>query len=337
MRAAPLLLCLATLLGCGDHPATRPVAVPDTTVGPGLVLPAEQDAAQLPQTLVVATLGEAVPAEKNIAYTPGLQLAWQRLRRELPGNVLVDPGAPALERLDGAREYAGALDSGSWQSSAQVHEDQVSVRTVFSKTLRFARPFLDETQPLVFGHDSVAAFGVGEGDYALRQQVRIDYYTDDDHFALHLAAADSSEELILAKGLGPAPTLIGQLKQLESWLRQGPRQYLEQIDRLAVPVIALNMRAHVPELEGSGLSAGGRHWRVAEATQRTGFLLNRGGALLESESEMTVATDTMAPVPKRLYFNKPFLLLLRKRGAPVPYFVLRIANAELLLRNRNTP
>jgi len=57
------------------------------------------------------------------------------------------------------------------------------------------------------------------------------------------------------------------------------------------------------------------------------FCLNRSGATLRSEAK----TEKSA-IPTNFFFERPFLVYLKKRGAPIPYFAMWVDNAELLRR-----
>ncbi len=58
--------------------------------------------------------------------------------------------------------------------------------------------------------------------------------------------------------------------------------------------------------------------------------------MLKSES-MVAAKSAMVPIPMRsefpqLIFNRPFLLYLQRNNAKLPYFVMWVANPELLVK-----
>ena len=69
-------------------------------------------------------------------------------------------------------------------------------------------------------------------------------------------------------------------------------------------------------------------YRIREARQDIRFQLTERGAVLESSAGMTTAPVASGDI----VFDRPFLLALIEEGAPQPYFLLWIANAELLAR-----
>jgi hypothetical protein len=63
------------------------------------------------------------------------------------------------------------------------------------------------------------------------------------------------------------------------------------------------------------------------AEQLISFRLDRRGSSVESESKLDVVQD----LPPRMFaFDCPFLIVLRKRDAANPFFVMWVGNAELL-------
>jgi hypothetical protein len=66
---------------------------------------------------------------------------------------------------------------------------------------------------------------------------------------------------------------------------------------------------------------------LALAQQVVEFRLHRTGAELESEADLTAGS---APTSYR--FDRPFLVLMRKRGAVQPFLAVWVDGAELLER-----
>ena len=65
------------------------------------------------------------------------------------------------------------------------------------------------------------------------------------------------------------------------------------------------------------------------------FQLNEKGAILKSEAVTVYATMAMAPTPHHeLIFDKPFLILLKEKDSPRPYFALWVGNSTLLVPDK---
>jgi hypothetical protein len=65
--------------------------------------------------------------------------------------------------------------------------------------------------------------------------------------------------------------------------------------------------------------------RNERALQRIDFRLDTTGATLTSESVIEPTSD-----PRRFYADRPFLVLMRRRGMKQPFFMLWVENGELL-------
>jgi hypothetical protein len=64
--------------------------------------------------------------------------------------------------------------------------------------------------------------------------------------------------------------------------------------------------------------------------QKIDFRLDRSGATIESSSILVAAKS--AEPRSSFIFNRPFLIVMKKRGAQNPFFVMWVDNAELLCK-----
>ncbi len=72
---------------------------------------------------------------------------------------------------------------------------------------------------------------------------------------------------------------------------------------------------------------------LLSAAQNTVFEMNEKGVELKSEAHMAFGCAAEEePVPKhKMIFDKPFLILMQRREARVPYFALWVDNPEVLI------
>ena len=75
------------------------------------------------------------------------------------------------------------------------------------------------------------------------------------------------------------------------------------------------------------------------AFQRSGFIFDENGAVVESEaivaSEAPAAMEEEAPQVKqikRMVFDKPFVIVIKRKGYENPYFVMTVNNPELMIK-----
>jgi serine protease inhibitor len=68
--------------------------------------------------------------------------------------------------------------------------------------------------------------------------------------------------------------------------------------------------------------------------QQTAFMLDEYGAKIEGQATAAAAaaheTREDKPIPKEMLFNKPFLVILKRKDSPNPYFAMWVENTELM-------
>lgn len=99
---------------------------------------------------------------------------------------------------------------------------------------------------------------------------------------------------------------------------------------MLVPNLNWSLSHHFSQLEGADkrlLNEGFESFFIGAAMQTVEFRLERSG--VELESEAGVAIRGLTP---DFYFDHPFLIVVKKRGAERPFFVMWVDNAELLCK-----
>jgi hypothetical protein len=151
-------------------------------------------------------------------------------------------------------------------------------------------------------------------------------------FALDLCRFSEPNQLVLA-AVTRKPTLAEAIANVERKRSQsqpadrGDRR-LGRADILFVPVMHWQIDHRFRELEGTDkllLNPSLRGGYIAGAEQRIDFLMDKNGAAVTSEARLA-----MGGVGRLFVFDRPFLVVLSKRGAKQPFFVMWVDNAELL-------
>jgi hypothetical protein len=103
---------------------------------------------------------------------------------------------------------------------------------------------------------------------------------------------------------------------------------LGPIDSLLIPMMHWRVSHRFKELEGKDkpfLNPTLNGLFLDTALQTIQFRLDRSGAELASESK-----DYCKPAATFFDFNRPFLIIMKRRGGGNPFFVMWVDNAELL-------
>ena len=220
--------------------------------------------------------------------------------------------------------------------------------------IRFPIPFFENPSPFTFTDSAgtpteVRSFGLRPGDHGgydrLREQVDVlfcDHAGPDggkvETFAVDLCKDSSPDQIILAR-IGRSGTLADALVDLRRRIAASPsagyQRRLGPNDTLLVPEMNWGVDHRFRELEGrdkvllDGPVAG---LYLDTARQVIRFRLDRSGVRLASESTIQYKSS-----PRDFHFDRPYLIVMQKRGASHPYFVMWVEDAELLSRRGATP
>jgi hypothetical protein len=355
------ILVLAGAFGRADAPATSHA---DSFSKQGLF---KADVNDLKDTQLVVSPDVPLAPDKNVLWCGTLQLAWneaealvgEKLRFTKPAAAadLLDAGsftrtdlAPDsyvaiadFERNDVEDEIRAALERTFHGAAspelippkpANPGPDDFVAYAYLYKNLAFAHPFTEDT--LQFENKPVETFGFDTGaSVEIRSQTHIYDYQSPDDFIVSLQTKSPQDQLILAK-IEPATTLQATIKTvLDRMAAQSP-ETARFDDYLHVPELNFDLRRSFHELEGLVLDPTPTakikdKLIVKQVEQLVRFQLNQNGAILKSEAAMSVVAAAISAPLHALVFDKPFLILLKQRDSPRPYFALWVGNPTLLV------
>ena len=213
-------------------------------------------------------------------------------------------------------------------------------------SIEFKIPYFQSRKPMMFKDSSgketaLTSFGIREKDeYAyreLRGQPKVLYIKRGENqrelkeFAIDLDQSSKPNQIILAV-VEPQETLGKTIKvtteKIVAYSQEKDYDYFRIgiNDSLLIPDIAYNISHHFEELEDKMFTNSKlKNQRINVVKQDIKFTLNRSGAELSSESKMYCS-----PIASNFFFNRPFLIIMKKRGAESPFFAMWVDNTELL-------
>jgi hypothetical protein len=310
-------------------------------------LPEVTDLGSLKQTDFVITLENPISENKNIIYAPAFLYAWDKIKEELKYPIIVDSTHSIdFSLLNKSTSHQSSLTDNEYTATAKIIDGVITAEAFFNKTLPFEKKLQVLDKPINFDTAKVAAFGMYYYNEDAIKFTQILYYKDDNNFILKLVPKDKQHEIILVKGLDKYQTLSDAFKLTIGLVTQGKKEQtddrllwkyqIKQEDKFAIPIIKFNIETQYLNIEGQDFStSGNKRYSVGTAYQRTGFILNENGAVVESEALVKAESDSATPVishPKKMIFDKPFLIMIKRVDKAYPYFVMKVANAELLMR-----
>lgn len=207
------------------------------------------------------------------------------------------------------------------------------------KHLTFEREFTAFETHINFQSTDVQGFGLSDETRAKDwdkavSQVKV-WYRSDNEFAVELITTSAGERMILAR-LNPGMRLLDTIQAVRLWTSQPQSDPLVHGERLEIPMMNFDLNRNYDEVVGNSVEGWGEENLITQSLQRIKLDLNERGAVLESfavDGTWVIANGEESPKPKlrRFVFDGPFLMLLTRKDAKMPYFAFWVANAELLV------
>ena len=301
----------------------------------------------LKQTDFVSTLENPISENKNVIYAPAFLFAWDKIKEELKSPIIVGSiNSLDFNLLNKSISHQSSLENNEYTATAEIVDGAIIAKAFFNKTNPFETKLQVLDDPINFDKTKVSAFGMYYYNENVIKFTQVLYYKDDNNFILKLEPKDKQHEIILVKGLDKYQTLKDAINLTNGLLVQGKKEQTDdkliwkyQIapeDIFAIPAIKFNIATNYKNVEGQTfLTCDRKKHTVVIAYQRTGFILNENGAVVESEAMVALDSVGVEPIithPKKMIFDKPFLIIIKRVDKKNPYFVIKVANTELLTR-----
>ena len=328
------------------------------------------NADDLSATKVVPELQAPIAGGTNLIWCAPFQLAWNEMADLIGEDICFKEGDPVcVPHLNQRLIGKGNLDPETYVTVAGPYtRDLISkmnadIRSLFGAgsftpeplpetddqgrlaafgyltiNLPFKHAFQRTDRPLMFNGVPVKAFTIpfGDGSFLMeeyaRQQVQVFYPPQKGTFIVELKTKQTGHQLILAK-VSPEATLTKTVEKVSDYIDTMPQEPLETNQDLIVPLFNFDIIRKYTELIGRTLAVENpayRGWLIDKAEQNIRFQLDERGAVLRSDASMS-AVFGGPPMP--CIFDRPFLLMLRYKDSPVPYFVMWVDNAEILVKS----
>ena len=297
-------------------------------------------------TQFIPTLEHKISNDKNSVYCATLLFAWDEIRKEINSPLTISDEYFDLKLLNQSNSFKDVLKSNEYTASGQVDGDLITARAEFNKSLPFELKLQSFNNKLVFDGQSVSSFGInGFDSYEQLNIVKIIYYKNDNNFIIKLLPKDKEHEIILFKTDQIFNSIYEMTSEIEKLTEIGNTEmknekinwkyYYNEEDEVIIPKFNFNIETNYTTLEGSSFNSNKQFFQIERAWQRTAFIFDESGAEIESAAEIEVATEAMEeeyekPKPKKMIFDKPFLILLKRTDSKNPYFKLWTTNTELM-------
>jgi hypothetical protein len=309
--------------------------------------PKVKELSEFEKTEFIPTLEHKVTKDKNSIYCATFLFAWKELTKSF-NPIEFNGGNTDIVLLNKSNSFENVLKKDEYKISQEVDGDFVKIAAEFNKSLPFEIKLQSFKNELKFNGKKVSSFGVkGYGGNEQLKTVKIIYYKNDNNFIIKLLPKDKEQEIILFKTEKGFNLIAEMTLEIEKLTEIGKEEiknekinwkyYYDFEDIVIIPKFSFNIQTNYKTLEGTSFAANGESYDIIKAWQRTAFILDESGAEIESEAEIEYVTEEIEdeyekPKPKKMIFDKPFLILLKRTDTKNPYFGLWTTNTELMIK-----
>jgi hypothetical protein len=297
-------------------------------------------------TQFIPTLEHKISNDKNSVYCATLLFAWDEIRKQINSPLTISNEYFDLKLLNKSTSFENVLKSNEYNVSGKVDGDLITARAEFNKSLPFELKLQSFKNKLTFDGQKVSSFGIyGYDDYEQLKIVQIVYYKNDNNFIIKLLPKDKEHEIILFKtdqsfiSIGDMTKEIDKLTQIGKTEKKNEKinwkYFYSEEDIVIIPMFNFNIETNYSTLQGNKFNTDEQEFQIERAWQRTAFILDESGAEIESEAEIAFTEEEVEEEhekPKKMIFDKPFLILLKRTDSKNPYFGLWTTNTELMTK-----
>lgn len=356
-----IVLVLLVTFGCKDDNSQEEVYPQDhdTLSGEAAVV---ARAEELSNTLVTSHLECPVPEGTNVLWCATFNVAWNELCDLVGGPIQLKPKEQNADILNRKQITADVIDPSSFVALAGLGPETITrikkeLQERFSGAARphslpstipedvwlayaylfqylpFEYAFTKMEYPFRFSEEPVASFGIQQylpdsqqNEALMARQVLVYDYRNNNDFIVELIPRNREHRIILAC-VPPENSLAELITEVYARISGKRPKRLAESGTLKIPVIDFEVLKHYSQFAGRQIVTSNPEINgtiIEIAMQSIRFKLDEKGAVLKSEALFASSAS------QDLIFDKPFLVLLMKRKAELPYFALWVANSELL-------
>lgn len=318
----------------------------DRKAGDGSKFPEVKKLNAFKQTEFLPTLEHSISNDRNAVYASTFLFAWNEIKQKVEQPMSIDNSLTDLNMVNNSKLFVMSMKPDECNTSVEVDGDLIRATAEFSKSLPFELKLTSFTNQLIFAGKKVASFGQLGYDFTTSEIIQVLYYKDDNNFIIKLSPKDKGNEIILFKSNDTYKSMDEILPVIASKSHVGKKEKeseknywrysLTDDDEVVIPKFKFNIENNYPLLEGITFKGGNQKYLIETAYQRTAFILDESGAEIESDAKIVCAMseemeEETKPHPKKMRFDKPFFVIMKRTDCNNPYFVLWACNTELMV------
>ena len=312
-------------------------------------------------TIILPHKNLEIQNNKNYVYCSSFEISWNKIRDEILNSpVLLDRHIAWVDSLNKLPEnnsispdYISAIVGFSkddilakikselkekfnfnYNPDYELNETDILSVAYLKKEIKFYKALNEHfgDEKLLFnGTTDVVFFGVSHGseDPTYKSKLRIHDYINRDDFIFEIETKSNKDEVYFAK-ISPESTMEETYQKVIARINKNNLEFLDRDEQVKIPYIKFNIKKEFYEVEGANiLNENFSKYFIGRAIQIINFDLNESGITVESIAE-TYSSICFIREPKKLIFDKPFLIIIKEKEKEEPYFLMWINNSELM-------
>lgn len=317
--------------------------------------------AQTDSTIFAATAFTEFSGKKNVVYCASLELLWLELTDYLGNQPKAITRVEDLENLNHATaEYHIPLNEAFWFAKVGLEKDGIidSIQSAYQQQFGLTwKPDSDNESTDLIGHaylkktiDFYSSQDQQSGHFRFNDSIRVKCFMDngmagpknenwfqihdfknDDDFIFQMGCKDSLDEVYFAK-VPPQENLKTTYEAIMDRVNANRLTCLGVYDEFLIPYLKFDVTNDFEQLQNLVLTNGSE---IKKLSQQINFDLNKDGIKLESQANSVIILGVdEEPEPKIYAFDQPFLIILKRKGALTPYFLMWVQNAQFMETNK---
>ncbi|MFT5778536.1 MAG: hypothetical protein ACI837_001492 [Crocinitomicaceae bacterium] len=309
-------------------------------------------------TLIGTTMFTEVSGKSNVVYCASLELLWSEFTEYLGeqpipeqlhieinnlNTILTAYEIPLEEKYWFAK--VGLIKDGIVDSIANTYQSQFGMHwtprdyksedlighSYLQKNINFYSRLGDNFYDFKFKDSShVKCFGLDGGwaNPTYKKQLKIHDYINEDNFIFQMGCKDTLDEIYFAK-VPSNGNLLETYNAVMDRINMDSLRTLGNFDQLKIPYLKFDITKDFESLKGVYLANPSyRQLMFKELSQRISFDLNKDGIRIESSAELIIDFADSDIEPIIYAFDQPFLIIAKRKGKPMPYFLYWVQNSD---------
>lgn len=267
-------------------------------------------------SIIINGLDEAINLNKNCFFSPLLTLGL----KELNNKGVEHYESNILETISNYNFDEDIIPSDGYSKTFETTKDGFNLSLKLSKELPFKKPYWANENPLKIFDKNTISFTPEIRD------IDLIFFNNENDFAFELKPKEESQQIIFVKKqFAKNTTFLNQYQSLRS-----SNDVILPGDIVSIPFIKVEVDSKYNEIKNRQTTYNSKQLSIEEITENLIFKLDNKGAVILNEIKIAGRYNCFNDNPKQLIIDNTFIVFLKQKKSPLPYFAGYFNNSEFL-------